>query len=442
MTHGRFSAVVVDVVAIGAVCAAAVLLSGFAAARAAEPLDRVLAPSTAAVGAAAAVLGIVVARLTGERRPASVAVICSAQVLYSAVVLPVTALPGPTVQPALPHLLEGTDGAGWAGAAAALVVIGWTVAALDVVIDGLRRGDRTRLRGGLGLAVVASAYLRQCLGAGAAPGLLLVGLVLVLGASARLAVIALRDGEADRWQCQDEATAATVAVQRMVEAAAERDHELRNGLAGLSGITELLSADPDLGGEASAGYERLRHSVRAELGRLRRLLEGPPVPDGQPADEHHEYLVQPVLTGLAVLRPDAVVTLDVADGLAARGDPAALAQVMTNLLANCERHAPGSPVSITARETGGEVVVEVCDRGPGLAPGAEREVLRRGVHDAAAGGAGLGLDISARLVERQGGTLTLRTVDAPRGCLVTVTLPGGGGNRLPTQKHRTDFHRV
>ena len=62
--------------------------------------------------------------------------------------------------------------------------------------------------------------------------------------------------------------AARLAQQRTDELVAERDHELRNGLAGLAGITHLLSAD---GHE----HETLRHAVLAELGRLHMILDGP-----------------------------------------------------------------------------------------------------------------------------------------------------------------------
>ena len=44
-------------------------------------------------------------------------------------------------------------------------------------------------------------------------------------------------------------------------------------------------------------------------------------------------------------------------------------------------------------------------------------MLERGIRDEAAGGSGLGLHISRQLVAREGGTLTLRSVDEPRGCL-------------------------
>jgi two-component system OmpR family sensor kinase len=113
----------------------------------------------------------------------------------------------------------------------------------------------------------------------------------------------------------------------------------------------------------------------------------------------------------------------VQNGLRARGDSAVLAQVVTNLLANCERHAPGAPVAIRAVEDGGKALIEVRDQGPGLPAGAEEEVLRRGARDESAGGTGLGLYISAQLLEGQRGSLALRSVHDPAGCVATVTLP-------------------
>ena len=93
-----------------------------------------------------------------------------------------------------------------------------------------------------------------------------------------------------------------------------------------------------------------------------------------------------MLAGLVALRRDAGVSLSVAPDLQLRGDPAVLAQIVTNLLVNCARHAPGADVTVTARSGNGVVSIEVRDTGPGLPPEGER------VGDTP--GSGLGLPIS------------------------------------------------
>ena len=97
------------------------------------------------------------------------------------------------------------------------------------------------------------------------------------------------------------------------------------------------------------------------------------------------------------------------------GRSSTLGQVMTNLLVNCARHAPGADIAVTARSGNGVVSVEVRDTGPGLPPEGER------VGDTP--GSGLGLPISRRLAATQGGRLTLRTVTNPHGCSAILSLP-------------------
>jgi two-component system OmpR family sensor kinase len=99
--------------------------------------------------------------------------------------------------------------------------------------------------------------------------------------------------------------------------------------------------------------------------------------------------------------------------------------VVTNLLVNCDRHAPGRrhrprvPGWGPSRRRG-------PDAGPGLRAALGHDVLQRGVHDPRPAGSGLGLHISAQLIDREGGELDLRTVTDPRGCLATVRLPAAG----------------
>ena len=275
-------------------------------------------------------------------------------------------------------------------------------------------------RGGTGVPVTDPAFA----------ALQLVGALVVLVAFARIVARSLATVRSQQWAQQEELAVAALHVERARELAAERDHELRNGLAGLAGITHLLSS-----GAGDDEQQRLKQAVLSELGRLHTILDGGAIaPDAGPREE---YAVEPVLAGLVTLRRSAgaPVTLEVddADGpLRACGDAAVLAQVITNLLANCDRHAPGSPVTVRAQRRADRVVIEVRDQGPGLRTALGHDLLQRGAHDPAAGGSGLGLHISARLVDREGGELDLRTVTDPLGCLATVRLPATGTPDRPS----------
>lgn len=455
----------VDTLLVAGLCAVvAVLLSATVVrdALALAAAQDVLTLVAAAVGAASAILAVVASRMLGEPRLAWVA---AALVLYCAVVLPwttaaptefdlsqsasrlvayltallllvlslrppravgaagawvvmlvggvlavvVLALPDPT---AMAWLVEGP-------VLTVAVLVGWTGAAIGFVVDGLRTQSTPRLRLGLGLVVLATAQLYRVATAEATvdtnltfTALRLVGLAIVLVALVQKVWRALSQLRYDQWRQQEELTVAALHMERASEIAAERNHELRNGLAGLAGITHLLGSN---GGEE---HERLKHAVLAELGRLHRLLDG-----GDPETGQEVYLVEPVLTGLVALRGHRRITLHVEPELTTRGDSAVLAQVVTNLLANCDRHAPGAPITISAERRGDDVVIEVRDEGPGIPAGLEDAVLERGVRNAAAGGSGLGLHISEQLLARDGGTLALRSAQEPRGCIATVTIP-------------------
>jgi two-component system OmpR family sensor kinase len=436
-----------------------------------EPARLVLTFAAVAVGVAAAMSAVLAAQLVGDRGPIWFA---AAVGVYAGVLVPWAVLV-PGADPAGPlaatllllgmfalalrpprwlgarggWVLVGVGGAAVVGThwlpvgvierwppadrlLTALVLAGWLAVAIGHLVGGHRARRPAELRVGLGLAVLAAVAVHDLLAAPApgwdlaVAGLRLLGLVIVLVGvvqGARRALGALR---AAAWQQQEELAAGALERERARERAAERDHELRNGLAGLAGITHLLSTD---GGQ----HELLKHAVLAELGRLHLILDGGvddlEAPDQ--ADNVVDYLVEPVLTGLVTLRWPGVdrVRLRVEPGLRASGHPTVLAQVVTNLLANCDRHAPGAAVGLEAYRDGGVVVVAVRDAGPGLSGRLNGSVLDRGVRDESAGGSGLGLHISRQLIAREGGTLTLRSVDHPRGCLATVTVPAATAER-------------
>jgi signal transduction histidine kinase len=107
-------------------------------------------------------------------------------------------------------------------------------------------------------------------------------------------------------------------------------------------------------------------------------------------------------------------------------DPDHLERVLTNLLSNALKYSEaGTEVLATARLLGREVVVSVADRGEGIAPEEipqlfERYYRRMGTRRTE--GLGLGLFITRRLVEAQGGRIWVES-ELGKGSTFSFTLP-------------------
>jgi signal transduction histidine kinase len=129
---------------------------------------------------------------------------------------------------------------------------------------------------------------------------------------------------------------------------------------------------------------------------------------------------------VAELAQDCEADVQIPDELVLDGDPDRLRQVVSNLVDNAHRHAPGSPVTVRASERpDGGVRLEVEDRGPGLAPDEAMRVFdrfARGDRSRSAPGAGLGLAIARSIVELHGGAIRAESA-VPRGCRMVVDLP-------------------
>jgi two-component system OmpR family sensor kinase len=291
--------------------------------------------------------------------------------------------------------LDALAGAG--GALDRFLVVAWLAVTITYIVYGVRNRVPMAYGLGAGMVVVAIALVLRDTGNTGLGGacLRLCGAIIMCAALARR----LRE----RFQTS----------QLRVDRIAELDHELHNVLAGLDGMTHVLSH------AGTDDRELLSEAVREEIGRLRNLLDQRAEPGG--------CAVDPVLTRIVTLRRTngLDVELDVEPGLRTTMPADAFAQVVTNLLANCERHAPGAKVQVKARASGRSVHVEVSDDGPGLAPEVRGKVFRRGVHDRSRGGSGLGLHLSQQLVGASGGSLSLRPAADGHGTVAALAVPAG-----------------
>jgi signal transduction histidine kinase len=111
-------------------------------------------------------------------------------------------------------------------------------------------------------------------------------------------------------------------------------------------------------------------------------------------------------------------------GLSIATDRQMLSSALANLLQNAFKFTPpGGQVTLTARIAAGHVLIEVADQCGGLPPGQAAELFlpftQRGRDRS---GVGLGLSISRRAVQANGGTLEVRDVPGT-GCVFTIDLP-------------------
>jgi signal transduction histidine kinase len=101
--------------------------------------------------------------------------------------------------------------------------------------------------------------------------------------------------------------------------------------------------------------------------------------------------------------------------LVVRGDPARLHQVLRNLLTNAARYTPDdTPITIRTRREPGEVVIEVADRGAGIAAADISRIFEkfgrgRDAPQLNASGRGLGLYLSRRILRLHGSDLVVES---------------------------------
>ncbi len=132
-------------------------------------------------------------------------------------------------------------------------------------------------------------------------------------------------------------------------------------------------------------------------------------------------------------RRDVAVTVRAAGALTVSGDVAHLERALLNVGRNAIDHSPaGGEVVLAAQEADGRALLEVSDRGEGIAPADLPHIFDRFYRSDAArsrvsGGSGLGLAITRWIVEHHRGSVTAAsTLGAGTTIRLTFPLTGGG----------------
>lgn len=214
-------------------------------------------------------------------------------------------------------------------------------------------------------------------------------------------------------------------------------HDLRTPLASIkAAASSLLQKDVQWDEEARSGFAL---AIESEADRLNRLVENlldmsrieggalKPEKEWYPIDE----LIHDVLGRLQPELQGREVTLDVPGDLPpVELDYMEVDQVLTNLIENAVRYTPPeSPIEISARVEGNEMVVSVADRGPGIPPDDLARIFDKfyrvksiRTKSPQAPGSGLGLAVSRGMVEAHGGRIWAENRPGG-GAIFRFTLP-------------------
>jgi signal transduction histidine kinase len=195
-------------------------------------------------------------------------------------------------------------------------------------------------------------------------------------------------------------------------------HDLRNPLASIDAGAALLAREK-LEGKARTILPLMQKSVRRMANLIDNVLD---LARGRLAgglalkrnrDEPLEPALAQVVEELRAAWPERPIEADMQLDSPVDCDPARIAQLLSNLLANALVHGNG-PVRVTARSEGGALELAVANGGAPIPPEVMARIFQPFYRAAADGnrqGLGIGLYIASEIARAHGGTLSVTSDD-------------------------------
>jgi signal transduction histidine kinase len=239
----------------------------------------------------------------------------------------------------------------------------------------------------------------------------------------KLSVVASRASESVAYLREEQFDTACTQMRRLQGVGAKVAHELKNPLASIKGLCQLVARTP----ESERTQERLA-VVASEISRMETIL--------------NEYLsfsrpledIKPETVNLATLARDV---LDILDGRAVQagialslegtaptvtGDPRRLKEALLNIASNALEATPsGGSVKLRIRSSAAGVMIDVVDSGRGIPP-EDLERLGTSFFTTRPDGTGLGVVLAQGVITQHGGSLAYAST-VGKGTTATITLP-------------------
>lgn len=247
----------------------------------------------------------------------------------------------------------------------------------------------------------------------------------------KLATAASHAGDSYACLREERVAEAEAQLRRLQSVGAKVAHELKNPLASIKGLCQLVARAP----ESERTQERLV-VVASEISRMQTILNeylsfSRPLEDLHPESFDLTALARDVLDVLAGRADQAGVVLSL-DGTPTpvQGDPRRLKEALINLVANAIEATPsGGTVRVRVRTAPGTITLEVRDSGRGIAP-EDLERLGTSFFTTRPNGTGLGVVLAQGVITQHGGSLSYAST-VGHGTTATITLPGKAAAAAP-----------
>ena len=233
-------------------------------------------------------------------------------------------------------------------------------------------------------------------------------------------------------------------LDRQRKFVADASHELRTPLTSILANLELLESEltgeqREMAESALRSSRRMRRLV-ADLLLLARADAGRAAPR---VSLDLAAVAREAAAEAGALSETHPLALDLQQAVMIKGAADDLHRLTGNLIENALLHTPaGTPVTVSVREQGGWAVLEVADRGPGVAAELRGRIFERfargGGDRAPSGGSGLGLAIVKAVCDAHGGRVELLEADGG-GARFVVRLPAAVSEPVRSDTAATVF---